>query len=65
VIDLGGEADFGWLKGVVGWEGDGQEENASSIWRVSLGNTRYNEHIQFHQSLIGSELLDKNDLPDP
>jgi hypothetical protein len=36
VVDLGREADLGRLEGVVGREGDGEEENASCIRRVTL-----------------------------
>lgn len=32
VVDLGREADFGGLERVVGWEGDGEEENAACVW---------------------------------
>ena len=36
MVDLGGEADFGRLEGVVGGEGDGEEEDTASVWRVTL-----------------------------
>ena len=32
VVDLGREADLGWLEGVVGRERDGKEEHASGVW---------------------------------
>ena len=32
VVDLGSEANLGWLEGVVGGEGDGEEEDATRVW---------------------------------
>lgn len=32
VVDLRREANLGRLEGVVGWEGDGQEEHAARVW---------------------------------
>jgi hypothetical protein len=36
MIDLCRKADFGGFKGIVGGEGDREEENASSIWGITL-----------------------------
>lgn len=36
VVDFGGEGDFGRLEGVVGREGDVQEEDAARVRRVAL-----------------------------
>ena len=36
VVDLCGEGDLGRLEGVVGGEGDGEEEDAAGIRRVTL-----------------------------
>ena len=36
VIDLGREADFGRLEGVIDWERDGEEEDPASIRRLPL-----------------------------
>lgn len=36
VVDLGGEADFGRLEGVIGGESNRKEKNASCIRRVTL-----------------------------
>ena len=40
VVDLGGEGDLGRLEGVVGGEGDGEEEDAARVWAVRLGRAR-------------------------
>jgi hypothetical protein len=36
VVDAGGEVDLRGLEGVVGGEVDGEEEDASRVWRVTL-----------------------------
>jgi hypothetical protein len=36
VVDAGGEVDLGGLEWVVGGEVDGEEEDTSGVWRVSL-----------------------------
>ena len=36
VVNLGREADLGWLEGIVGREGDGEEEDTPGIRRVPL-----------------------------
>lgn len=36
VVDAGGEVDLGWLEWVVRGEMDGEEEDTSGVWRVSL-----------------------------
>ena len=36
VIDLGREADLGWLEGVIDWERDGKEKDTASIRRLPL-----------------------------
>ena len=36
VVDLGGERDLGRLEGVIGREDDREEEDATSVGRVSL-----------------------------
>lgn len=54
VVDLGSEADFGGLEGVIGGEGDGKEKNASCIRRVSLllnGESRVTSHKPKRKSL--------------
>lgn len=38
VIDAGGEVDLRGLEGVVGREVNGKEEDASRVWRVTLGS---------------------------
>ena len=40
VVDLGREADLWRFEGVVGGEGNGKEEHASSVWRVTLTNVK-------------------------
>lgn len=36
VVDTRGEVELWGLEGVVGREGDVQEENAAGVWRVAL-----------------------------
>ena len=36
VVNLGRKTDLGRFKGVIGREGDGEEENAACIRRVTL-----------------------------
>jgi hypothetical protein len=36
VVDASGEVDLRGLEGVVGGEVDGEEEDASRVWRVTL-----------------------------
>lgn len=36
VVDAGGEVDLGRLEWVVGREVNGEEEDASRVWRVTL-----------------------------
>ena len=36
VVDLGREADLGGLEGIIGWEGDGEEEDTPGIRRLPL-----------------------------
>lgn len=40
VIDAGGEVNLGRLEWVVGREVDGEEENASRVWRVTRTHNR-------------------------
>ena len=33
MVNSSGECELGWFEGIVGWEVDAQEEDASSVWR--------------------------------
>lgn len=36
MVDSGGEVDLRWLEWVVCWEVDGEEEDTTRVWRVTL-----------------------------
>lgn len=45
VVDASREVDLRGLEGVVGREVDGEEENASRVWRVTLESISITEFI--------------------
>jgi uncharacterized protein (DUF4415 family) len=40
VVDTSREVDLGWLEWIIGREVDGQEEDASRVWRVTLSKRK-------------------------
>ena len=55
VVDASGEVDLRGLEGVVGREVDGEEENASRVWRVTL------ESISITKSIPTENRIDLQD----
>jgi hypothetical protein len=45
VVDASAEVDLRGLEGVVGREVNGEEEDASGVWRVTLGSISI---VDFH-----------------
>jgi hypothetical protein len=55
VVDTSGKVDLGWLKRIIGREVDGQEEDASRVWRVTL--SKRDVSIQEHRRTIPNHSL--------
>ena len=49
VIDSSREVDLGWLEGVIGGEGDVQEEHTPRVWRVRRS---HNRRVPFKQIFL-------------
>lgn len=54
VIDAGGEVNLGGLERVVGREVDGEEEDTSGVWRVTLKMEKIRISIQVHHGYVST-----------